>query len=133
ERISRESLPAGKRAVARLYVALAAKNHNRRALLLRRAEDLFRAAVAQTPDDVEAAFDLLDFLQQQGRADELARDGEALAARFPEDGRIVSAWARGLASTGDATRAEAAFRKALEARRKPPPGTGWELARLIDS
>jgi hypothetical protein len=131
ERLSRESTPEGKRAVAWLHVAVAARNPGRRDLLLRRAEDLFRAAVAATPDDAEAAVDLLDFLLQQGRADALARDGASLADRFADDGRIRAFAARGLVSIGETAAAESAFRKALAAPRKPPPGTGWELARLL--
>jgi tetratricopeptide (TPR) repeat protein len=54
-----------------------------------------------------------------------------LVKRVPDDGRLLVAWARGLVSSGDATRAEDAFRRGLVARVPAPVGAAWELARLL--
>src|SRR5262245_24312057 len=111
ERVSMAPSPAANRARARLAVADAKRQPALADRLLSRAVDLLRAAVETSGDDAGPAVGLLDVLLRRDRVDEIVKVGADLAQRFPDDGRVLVAWARGLVSSGDATRAEEQFRR----------------------
>jgi tetratricopeptide (TPR) repeat protein len=96
------------------------------------ADGFLKTATQTAPDDRGAFEDRLDFLVSEQRVRDAVNEGEAAAAKFSDDGKILASLARALVETEDRPRADQVFTKALAAKNPPPPaGTGLQHARLL--